>query len=117
MIRGIGVDSIELSRMTPRLAQKILTPKEYVIYEQKQGVNQTQFLAGRFAVKEAYAKARGTGIGVVKFHDLSILNDEAGAPYIELTKPSSDVIHVSITHDTLHATAFVIIETTLKGGE
>lgn len=111
MIIGIGVDSTEISRMTPRLAQKILTPAEYYLYQQKRGIHQQQFLAGRFAVKEAYAKARGTGIGQVKFSDLSVLTNTLGAPYIELAKPViGESYHVSLTHDTMHATAFVIIE-------
>lgn len=111
MIIGIGVDSTEIARMTARLAQKILTPSEYDLYQQKQGIHQQQFLAGRFAAKEAYAKARGTGIGKVRFTDLSVLTNELGAPYIELAEPvSGEQYHVSLTHDTVHATAFVIIE-------
>ncbi|MGL4952430.1 MAG: holo-ACP synthase [Culicoidibacterales bacterium] len=110
MIRGIGVDSVEIERMTPRLAKKILTLCEMKLYERKIGIHQQEFLAGRFAVKEAYAKARGTGIGKVKFTDLSVLMNEYGAPYIVLAQPTKEVIHVSITHDTRHATAFVIIE-------
>ncbi|MGL4972495.1 MAG: holo-ACP synthase [Culicoidibacterales bacterium] len=110
MIIGIGVDSVEISRMTPRLATKILTTSELELYATKSGIHQQQFLAGRFAVKEAYAKARGTGIGQVKFEDLSVLTNSNGAPYVVLTQSTQEVIHVSITHDTVHATAFVIIE-------
>ncbi|MGL4623766.1 MAG: holo-ACP synthase [Culicoidibacterales bacterium] len=118
MIIGIGVDSTEIARMTARLAEKILTLEEYQLYQQKQGIHQQQFLAGRFAVKEAYAKARGTGIGVVKFRDISVLSTRTGAPYIRLVSPiPGETYHVSITHDTVHATAFVIIEKRSERGD
>lgn len=75
-------------------------------------LHKQQFLAGRFAAKEAYAKACGTGIGEVKFQDLSILNDDLGAPFVYLhgQTQANRKVHLSLTHDTIHATAFVIIE-------
>lgn len=66
MIVGIGLDVIELNRFGdgahPRLPERILTTRErqhLPVHTQRQ----REYLAGRFAVKEATAKAAGTGIG------------------------------------------------------
>jgi holo-[acyl-carrier protein] synthase len=72
-----------------------------------------EFLAGRFAVKEAYSKALGTGIGEeISFQDIEVINDERGKPIIHLLKEFSEpsTIHVSITHSRQYAAAQVILE-------
>ena len=66
-------------------------------------------MAGRFAAKEAFAKAYGTGIGTqLSFLDIQVENDEKGKPHI--TKPLQKGVHLSITHSTEYAAAQVIIE-------
>lgn len=114
MIIGIGLDLIELHRIEKlierqnRFPKRILTKRELVKYEQMANKRKVEFLAGRFAVKEAYAKAIGTGIGKhLSFHDIEIEVDENGKPFI----PSKDMrCHVSITHTNEYAAAQVIIE-------
>lgn len=114
MIIGIGLDLIELHRIEKlierqnRFPNRILTKRELVKYEQMANKRKVEFLAGRFAVKEAYAKAIGTGIGKhLSFHDIEIEVDENGKPFIH----SKDMrCHVSITHTNEYAAAQVIIE-------
>lgn len=61
-----------------------------------------EYFAGRFAAKEAYAKAMHTGIGVVDFHDFEVLKLKNGRPY----NPHAEV---SISHDQDYAMAVVLI--------
>ncbi|GGB12606.1 holo-[acyl-carrier-protein] synthase [Macrococcus hajekii] len=113
MIAGIGTDVIEIGRIRRLLSEKfvarILHPDEIEIYESfSHEERRVTFLAGRFAVKEAFAKAYGTGIGKqFNFKDICCLNDEKGKPYIE---DQIYHVHVSIAHSHTVATAFVVLE-------
>jgi holo-[acyl-carrier protein] synthase len=115
MIIGIGIDIVELKRIAKistrqkRFADRILTSLEKETYERLTGKRQIEYLAGRFAAKEAFAKAYGTGIGTqLSFHEIQVENDEKGKPH--LTKPLQEGVHLSITHSTEYAAAQVIIE-------
>ena len=80
MIFGIGTDVLELSRIkNPELlAKKILTKTELQIFNFAK--NKQNFVAKRFSVKEAVAKALGVGIGKsVSFKDIEILLAKAGS--------------------------------------
>lgn len=115
MIYGIGIDIVEIKRIQdtyqrqPKLAERILTETEFEIFQSYNGRKRLEFLAGRFAAKEAYAKAFGTGIGEkLSWHDMQILPDEKGKPIIH---GSSDwIMHVSISHSKEYAVAQVILE-------
>ena len=69
MIKGIGIDIIELSRIQEimsrqnKLIDRILTANEKQLFEELPMTRKIEFLAGRFAAKEAFSKAAGTGIG------------------------------------------------------
>jgi len=113
MIFGIGTDLVEIERIKKgplkSLVKRILTEKETEIYENFNNENRKiQFLAGRFAAKEAYSKALGTGIGKISFLDIEVLNDSLGKPYINIE--NDILIHLSITHTDSYAQAFVVIE-------
>lgn len=117
MIVGIGLDLIELSRIekslqkSNRLATRILTQKERIVFDGLLSMRrQVEFLAGRFAAKEAFAKATGRGIGKLSFQHIEVLSATNGKP--ELTaKGYEDVrIFISITHSKEYAAAQVIIE-------
>src|SRR5690606_26844675 len=115
LIIGIGLDLVELNRIhklenrQKRFSKRILTPDELQIYEKLTDTRKTEFLAGRFSAKEAYSKARGTGIGeLLSFQDIEIKNDENGKPVI--IKPRYGRTHLSITHSKEYAAAQVIIE-------
>ena len=57
--------------------------------------------------RKSFSKALGTGIGIVGFKDIEVLNDENGKPYINYQNLTT---HLSITHTEEYALAFVVIE-------
>nr|WGD71188.1 holo-ACP synthase [Bacillus subtilis] len=117
MIYGIGLDITELKRIASmagrqkRFAERILTRSELDQYHELSEKRKIEFLAGRFAAKEAFSKAFGTGIGRrLSFQDIEIRKDQNGKPYIICTKLSQVAVHVSITHTKEYAAAQVVIE-------
>jgi len=114
MIKGTGIDIVEITRIkkvyehNERIKERVLTDKEQQIFEQLSPKRKIEFLAGRFAAKEAFSKAYGTGIGKdLSFHDIEIETDARGKPY--LIKPDVHA-HLSISHSDNYAIAQVIIE-------
>ncbi|MCR1960171.1 holo-[acyl-carrier-protein] synthase [Thomasclavelia cocleata] len=109
MIKGIGCDIVDLSRLdinNDSLALKILTAKEFEIYKNKKTFKQKkEFLGGRFAGKEAFFKAIGIEKGLNSFQDIEILNDINGKPYLNYSKS-----FISLAHENNYAVAYVIIE-------
>lgn len=117
MIYGIGVDITEIARIQkiqtkrPDFAQKVLTPAELAKFASFQGQRAAEYLAGRFSVKEAYAKAYGTGLGEVGLQDVECLDNARGKP--EITKqPFDGIAHVSISHTEALVMTEVILEVT-----
>jgi holo-[acyl-carrier protein] synthase len=124
MIYGIGTDIIEVDRIAAKLEKGkgfrdlIFTPQE-VAYCERQGYP-AQHYAARFAAKEAFLKAMGTGWGHGKIHfnEIEIVNNEAGKPLLQLignaTASYSELqikqIHVSLSHVKATAVAMVLIE-------
>lgn len=116
MIVGIGIDIVDLEHMakvvekTPRIVERILTASELVLYGQRSEKRQLEFLAGRYAAKEAFSKAMGTGIGQhVTFQNICVLNDGRGCPYIE-ESPFDGRSFISISHSRQAAVAQVVLE-------
>ena len=115
MIIGIGMDIVELERVKvilerqPKLLNRILTEEERDYFQSIGESRKNEWLAGRFAAKEAFSKAYGTGIGgKLSFQDISILPDENGKPVLQ--HPFKVSAHVSITHTKQYAAAQVILE-------
>lgn len=114
MILGIGLDLIEISRIErvaykhPKFVERILTSSEKKQFEQLEEKRRIEFLAGRFAAKEAYAKARGTGIGKLSWQQIEIISKN-GKPFIA-SSSEDEKIHLTITHTKQFAAAQVIIE-------
>ncbi|GKV67211.1 MULTISPECIES: holo-ACP synthase [Sporosarcina] len=115
MIQGIGLDIVELERVASlnarnaKFRERILSQAELEIYQQLKGHRRTEYLAGRFAAKEAFSKARGTGIGKdCSFLDIEILSEPSGRPvlYFKQHRVSG---FVSITHTRTAAAAQVIL--------
>ena len=113
-----GVDLIEIGRIREaarrhgqRYLDRIYTPRELA-----QSRHRPEYLAGRFAAKEAVAKALGTGIGEVGWKDIEILGDEENAPVLNLTgaarRKAADLglttWSLSISHDMGQAVAFAV---------
>lgn len=115
MIRGIGVDTVDIARFERQLAR---TPalRERLFAPQEQGLGVAS-LAARFAAREALIKALG-GSGELTWHDMAVGRGDDRAPvFIGSTGLSSaladrgaDRLHLSMTHDAGVATAFVIVE-------
>ncbi len=113
-----GVDLIEVSRIETVLARqgnawldRIFTPAE-----QEYCGKRAESLAGRWAAKEAVAKALGTGIGDVGWKEIEILGDEQNAPTLTLYGAAESrakelgltTWSVSISHSQSHSVAFVV---------
>ena len=125
MIFGIGTDIVRVARMQEdldrfgeRFAERILTTNELREYHQNN--NKANFLARRFAAKEAAAKALGTGFSNgVQLHDIEVAHDSQGKPLLEfrgrarqfMQEKSIGVAHISLADELDHAVAFVTLET------
>ena len=115
MIKGIGMDIVEIGRIQemldrqPKFVKRILTEREEDTFCSLSERRKIEYMAGRFAAKEAYAKANGTGIGAaISFQDIEISKDGSGKPYF--SKPQGANAHLSITHSREFAAAQVVIE-------
>ncbi len=106
----IGIDVAEVSRLrsavekNPAFLERVFTPSE-ILYFSKSGIKWDS-LAGNYAVKEAYSKYVGTGIGEIAFKDIELCHNEKGAPYL-LIKNEKSSASVSITHTKDFAIAIV----------
>ena len=124
MIFGIGTDVVEVSRMREShskygesLAKKILTPNEMQMFNDSK--IKENFLAKRFAAKEAFAKAMGHGLrGEVNLQAIEIDHDDLGKPFLKfnaelekkMEKLNIKCCHLSISDEKNIAVAFVILE-------
>jgi len=113
----IGIDLIQISRMEKfidrfqkRALQRFLSEEEILL------VKNAKSAAGYWAVKEAFSKALGTGIGTqCSFYDMKIYKNDQGAPQLALSTKIIKKFHIvdvalSITHDGDYAIAVVAIE-------
>jgi holo-[acyl-carrier protein] synthase len=123
MIVGIGIDVCSIERMRralerhgDRFFQRICTDREK---SDLMGRDQATALSGRFAVKEAFAKALDGARGVA-WHDVEVRRAPSGKPVLEvrgtatlaLERFGADRWHVSISHDAGVAVAMVVLERT-----
>jgi holo-[acyl-carrier protein] synthase len=124
LILGTGIDLIEVQRVEAayakfgeRFLNRILHPDElaYCLSHKAPG----PFLAARFAGKEAVSKAFGTGIGAqLGWQDIEIRRKDSGEPFIVLhgkgqtllTERGGRMVHLSLSHTAVHATAIAILE-------
>ena len=115
MIHGIGIDLIEIDRIKKLLRNKrqvskenFNTRREQQFHSFKSEKRKLEFLSGRFATKEAFSKALGTGLGkTVAFKDINCYNDIKGKPCIDY---NGFIVHVSITHTEHYAMSQVLLE-------
>ena len=124
MIYGIGTDIVEVKRIREALnkhgialAKKILTSQELLTYKNTEV--KENFLAKRFAAKEAFAKAMGTGMrSPVNFKSIEVIHDSLGKPKIKTIQKLSLLVksynikycHLSISDEKNIAVAYVILE-------
>lgn len=121
VIKGIGIDLIELNRIhhsmqqSDRLMQRILTTYEQTVFQKlKSEQRRVEYLAGRFAAKEAFAKATGQGIGQLSFQHIEVRSNDSGAPELYVKGYDNVNIFISITHTKQYAAAQVVIEDVLS---
>ena len=130
MIIGIGADIVSIDRIRgviDRYGSRFIN-KCFTSAEQDQAMKRkdpVRFFAKRFAAKEAILKSLGTGMRKGLFwHDMSIVNDDLGAPVIDVSggvasviaKKSKNatekpIISVSLSDEDAYALAFIVIET------
>jgi len=125
-ILGIGVDIIKNQRISEsiknkRFLQRIYNKEE--LFFLKKEKNRINYYAKRFAAKESFSKALGTGIrGKLTFKDIIILNDKFGKPFFKKTKKIDVLINkkfktkkynlfLSISDESDYSIAFTILQT------
>jgi holo-[acyl-carrier protein] synthase len=122
MIIGIGLDVVHVDRLvrwqkTPGLLERFFHPDELADSLRK-GSGAILSLAARFAAKEAFGKAIGTGLAGITLKNIHVDNDLSGKPCMLLygnaleafTRSGGRTIHLSLTHERENALAMVVIE-------
>jgi len=125
MIFGIGTDIVEVARIKASLeefgdafAQRILAESEFASY--LASAIKPRFLAKRFAAKEAFSKALGTGLRTpATLQNIAVSHDALGkpvlilAPELQVLLQSKNITHthISISDEKNLAAAFVVLET------
>lgn len=134
MILGVGVDLVAIDRVArlwgrygARLAARLLSPAEQAELRAHPAFTDparrdpfaARLLAKRFAAKEAFAKAWGSGIGAaLSFHDLTVAHRASGEPYWVFSgrfaaawqQRGAERAHLSLSDEVAHVVAFVVIE-------
>src|SRR6476659_7535444 len=123
MIAGIGTDIVEVERIAAKIEKEngfrelVFSQNEIQYCESK--AHKYEHYAARLAVKEALAKALGTGwLDGTNIYEAEVLNDAKGKPYLNFVGETAAIIstmnftafHISISHTKSIATAMVIIE-------
>jgi holo-[acyl-carrier protein] synthase len=121
MVEGVGIDIIEVSRIRKSIEDysvsftgKIFTEDEVKYCSEKP--NPFQHYAARFAAKEAFSKAAGTGWNSdFSWQEVEVVNEPSGKPRLRLTGASLKMfgqkrIFLSLSHSGDYVTAVVIIE-------
>lgn len=124
MIYGVGTDIVSIERVAHILNKnrdgfinRVLSEHERALFANKG--DSVNYCAKRFAAKEAFAKALGTGIGrAVSFQDLTIRNNDDGKPFfipsealrLRLLERGIKKAHLSLSDEQQNAVAFVVLE-------
>ena len=124
-IIGIGVDIVKNSRIKKSILNRsfldrVFTNEEILISKNKK--NKSSYFAKRFAAKEAFSKALGTGFrDDFNFKDISVINDKLGKPSFFISKKIKNMIKkkfkirkfnffLSISDEEKYSIAFVILQ-------
>ncbi|HXX37166.1 MAG TPA: holo-ACP synthase [bacterium] len=123
MIRGVGVDIVEIPRVERVIGRwgEVFLRRVFTDAERRHAgapPGATQHLAGRFAAKEAVMKALGTGWRGMAWREVEIASDPSGNPVVRLTGRAAEVasarrigsLAVSISHTHALATALAVAE-------
>ena len=118
MIKGIGLDMTQISRVEKACINEHFVNRIYSDEEIRCFRKFPVRLAGNFAVKEAVAKAFGTGFRGIQPSEIEVLRDELGCPYVNLYGKAAEIrqkmqiqsIWVTITNEGDYVSASVILE-------
>ena len=124
-ILGIGVDIIENKRIKKSIKNSTFKNRIYSREELNQSTlvkNKINYFSKRFAAKEAFAKALGTGFRMnLNFKDIEVINDKFGKPYYSINRKITQIVYqnfkvknfncfLSISDEKDYSTAFAIIQ-------
>lgn len=119
----IGTDICSIARISKifehhgrAFLAKLMSEEELALVDAADDARKVSLIAGRFAGKEALAKALGTGIGAVAWRELAILRGERGEPLVRLSGKALELANhqglqqwqISISHEKEYAVAFVV---------
>lgn len=126
MIIGIGSDILDIRRIEKavqkhplRFAERLLSSKEFQQWQDLAAHKRVNFLAKRWAAKEAFAKACGTGVRApVLLPNITLTRDKLGKPLIEthhalalwMKAQQINHVHISLSDDKPYCVAFVVLE-------
>ena len=122
MIVGIGTDITEVKRFVKWVKDENMLNRFFNQQELKENGTlsaRCQHYAVRFAAKEAFSKALGTGISGFELKDIFIQSDKEGKPYFVVQNSAEKLLkhrcgectlHVTLSHEKEYAVAFVVIE-------
>ncbi|MFO7974252.1 MAG: holo-ACP synthase [Candidatus Hydrogenedentota bacterium] len=120
MILGVGTDLVEIAEFENRMERGRLLrafSEAEQAYADEKPKRRMQALAARWAAKEAFAKALGTGLRAEwDLSEVEVVNGEGGKPELQLgpsvrgVLPEGARVHVSLSHTATYATAVVVVE-------
>jgi holo-[acyl-carrier protein] synthase len=122
MISGLGIDIVHVDRIrrwidNPGILKRFFHPLEIEIARSRDK-GMALSLAARFAAKEAFGKALGSGLAHFALVEVAVVNDSRGRPFLllegnarrEFERHGGGTIHLSMTHEGDNAVAVVILE-------
>jgi holo-[acyl-carrier protein] synthase len=125
MIIGVGVDIVEIARIRSALentgvafARRVLSESEFAEFESH--TEPARLLAKRWAIKEAFGKACGSGVRApITLHAMTVTHTELGAPQLILNEAAQSWLqarggthwHISVSDERDSVVAFAVIET------
>jgi holo-[acyl-carrier protein] synthase len=122
VIIGVGIDMVHSLKMERWRANPVLLERYFhrdeLAVALSRGGGAVLSLAARFAAKEAFGKALGTGLAGIVLKDIMVQNRHNGRPEIKvfgtalaaLEKSGANRVHISLTHERDNAIAMVILE-------
>tara|TARA_Y200000002_G_C22541513_1_gene604215 strand:+ start:309 stop:692 length:384 start_codon:yes stop_codon:yes gene_type:complete len=123
-IFGVGTDIVKVKRLKKTIKKKLFLSRLFnndEVNKCKKSANSLNCFAKRFAAKEAFSKAFGTGISKgINFNEIIVLNEKNGKPYIKLLDKTKKIVEkklkkkkykisLSIADEKDYAVAFVTI--------
>ena len=123
MVCGLGIDTVEIARFhtwsenTQKIA-RFFNNAEADYVQTLLPADRAASLAVRFAAKEAFGKAIGSGLRTIRLVDIAVHHEQNGKPILKLFNSAQKMVenmdmycfHLSLTHTRVYATACVIME-------